>query len=78
MKVVIYMSGISPTGAPWTMCAHANSAIDRKDAREHVARLSKGAPVAEVAVDVPEYFLVAPPPPVPVELEPGPVVEVAP
>lgn len=78
MKVVIYLSGTGPTGAPWSGVAPVDNESACRCAKAAVARLSNGAPIAEVFVVVPEYFLVAPPPPVAVELEAGPVVEVKP
>lgn len=73
MKLVIYLSGRSPTGSPWCAIARADSPGHVKLALNHVHDLSEGAPVAELRVDLPEYFL-TPSAPLGIELT-GPVVE---
>lgn len=49
----IYLSGKSPTGAPWTAVALAASPGHDRCARESVASLSRGAPAYRVVVDIP-------------------------
>lgn len=62
MKLVIYLSGRSATGAPWCAAARAESPSHTKVALDHVRELGKGAPVAELHVDLPEHFLTPPAP----------------
>lgn len=60
MKVAIYMSGKSQTGAPWSSVAVADSQVHCHYAADFVRRLSGGCPVTVHYADYPDEYLTPP------------------
>jgi hypothetical protein len=62
MRFNVYLSGIAPTGAPWSATAPADHPMRNRSAEDCVRGLSGGAPVFMATVEIPDNQLTAPPP----------------
>lgn len=56
MKINIYLSGIAPTGSPWTSASVAGSTHDQLS-EAHVRGLSGGCRVFRATVELPDECL---------------------
>jgi hypothetical protein len=57
MRVNVYLSGKSATGAPWNAVARADLPLHNQAVEQHVRALSGGAPVFMATVEIPDDAL---------------------